>query len=192
MIRIFCSALLLQLAGSSVFSLSAMAESETGKEVNVEAKRVWGKQTHGQAISIMTSNTSFAAQEPIILTITLKNVGTNDVQVMETGLLRDYVIEVVTSDLKDVPLTLYGQKLRDGVRSGGVNIRTATYKPGEGYSIEVELTRLFDFTLGGSYGIMVRGLILDKADLNARIEATSNPLIITVRGYTTEDARYLR
>lgn len=178
MIRILCAVLLLQFVNVSVLSICAMADSESRKEMNVESKRKWGKETQGHAISIIAKNEVVSPGEPIILTISLKNVGTADIRVLETAPLAAYDIEVLGPNGEKVPLTLYGKISLESNREGSRSV--SILKPGAESSVEIHLNRMFDFTIPGKYTVSVQRAIW-KADTSPqKLKAISNKVNLTV------------
>jgi len=177
MIRILGAILFLELVNVSVLPMCAMADSESMKEMDVEAKREWGKELQGYAISITANKAVVAPGESIILTISLKNVGTEDMRILRQHLAH-YDIEVLGPDGVKVPLTLYGERILEGSRESGNS--TTILKPGEESSVGIPLNRMFDFTLAGKYAVSVQRAIWKGAPGIPTLKAISNKLNLTV------------
>lgn len=178
MIRVLCTIFLLQFVNVSVLSICAMADSESRKEMNVEAKREWGKETQGHAISIMAKNAVVSPGDPIILTISLKNVGTEDIRVLETAPLAAYAIEVLGPNGEKVPLTLYGKLSLESHRLGSRSV--SILKPGAESSVEIHLNRMFDFTIPGKYTVSVQRAIWKAETDPQTLKTISNKVNLTV------------
>jgi hypothetical protein len=159
-------------------SICAMADSESNKVMIVESKTQSEKELQGQAISIKTKKAVFVPGEPIILTISLKNVSTNDIEIVGP-ILAGYDIEVLGPTGEKVPLTLYGKMRFENSRLGSRAVNML--KPGTDFSLEVNLSRLFDMTLRGKYIVSAQSVVgRAQGDTRVVLKVTSNKVNLNV------------
>lgn len=157
-----------------------LSDSGTGSKTNNAGKKIWGDAVEDQALSIMTKKAAYAPGERIILNVCLKNIGQHDVKVITTQPSPIYQVSVLLPDGKESPLTLYGNSIfknpwEDGSQS------TRILKPGEETHVELQLSRLFDFSLAGKYVVSVKRAVIRKdGTVRPKLYATSNKLKITV------------
>jgi len=99
----------------------------------------------------------------IPLTGVLKNQGNDKVQVF-TGAGEKLKVKVVNASGKQIPLTLYGQQFYPKgptVGSAGVKVLSPT----ESLKEELDLQRIFDLTIAGTYTLSVsRNVILPSGE----------------------------
>jgi hypothetical protein len=153
--------------------VTANAQSTTN-----EVKREWGQEIQGYSISISTSKNVFAPAEPISMTITLKNIGKESLWLVRGNTFLFYNVNVLLPDKKPAPQTLYGAR-RIGNASGIAGVASYYLKPGEETSTEIPLSRLFDFSLAGTYEISVIRKIKIQKD-NQWLDVPSNQIEVTV------------
>lgn len=131
----------------------------------------------GCSISISTRKPQFASGEPISLMIDLKNVGTVDL-VVERGTFAHYDITVVFGNGDHVPMTLFGKRKLGRNHVAG-SLALLTLKPGEQTSVEIPLSRLFDFSLATSYKVSVTRKV-KMPGTNSSVTIHSNEIEIGV------------
>jgi hypothetical protein len=171
----------------SALPMYAMADSETDTVMRVEAQREWGMATQGRAISITTNAMAQNRERPLSLTMTVKNVGAEDVEFpSSTTPLGIYSVQVFGPKEEQAPLTLYGKSQIALIeRRKELSITSMAYetlKPGEEYSRELPLGRIYDLSMPGKYTVIVE-LKFAKVpnDINSEmIKATSNKVTITI------------
>lgn len=138
-----------------------------------------GNDAHLCSISVSTKQPEYGSGEPISLTINFKNVGNADLTVARGGFAH-YDVIVLFGDEEHVPLTSYGKKTLGRTQGAGAgSLATVTLKPGEQTSMEIPLSRLFDFSLAGNYEVAVSRTV-KMPDTNAWITVTSNQIEISV------------
>jgi hypothetical protein len=154
-------------------------------------KREWGMPIESQSISIKTNKTIYAPEEPINLNVAYKNVGHDDVKYGIRAPLAIYEINVylpsgiyfiegdALKEKKESPLTLYGRKLQDNSNLI-VSQSNKIIKPGEQRTDELELSRIYDFSLDGKYTIIVKKKIRKHDNEKEITTVTSNKLEITI------------
>ncbi len=175
MTRVSCRVRILKFILALVLSLVAVIYSSPASEADMRVNRTWGKPVEAQAVSIGSPKAAYAPGEPIRLKACFKNVGQKDVKVVYTDPLALYQLSVQLPDGKPAPLTLFGIQGETGPRISSES-RFGTLKAGEVTCDEIELTRLFDFTLPGKYTVSAQRVV----SVNSRLKATSNNLEITV------------
>ena len=143
--------------------------------------REWGPVFQGYALSIMADNTTYSNGQPVLLTITLKNAGTNDINVVYVPAenpFRVYDIQVTSQDGKLVPTTAVGEGLIAGTKQAGSFTMTPLKAQGE-TSVTLVLDKYFNLTLPGRYDILVtREVRLGES--NTWIDVLSNEIEIGV------------
>jgi hypothetical protein len=158
---------------AALISVDAFAGSESEKTV----ERTWGTAVEGQALSAMTEKAAYAPGERIILNVSFKNVGREDVKIVQTNPLALYHVSVLLPDGKPAPLTLFGK----GTANCPIFARSVgTLRPGQETSATLPLSRLFDFTLSGKYTVSVQRGVWKDGAFSSTLKATSNKLEITI------------
>jgi hypothetical protein len=165
--------------------LTAFAQEPNPVPAPVQAQGVEGYQ-----LEISVQKESLSPLEPIVLNITLKNIGKEDVRIASITPIADYQIEVrpMRPDLingqqvskENAPLTLEGRRLMQGAMQASG--RTELLRRGESVTVSLEsLNRIFDMTLDGEYKIVVRRKVPQRSDTPKLVEVTSNPIEIKVK-----------
>jgi hypothetical protein len=134
-------------------------------------------EVHGCAISISTGKDSYASGDRINMKIRFKNNGSKSITI-ERGGFAHYSVTVLFDNKGSAPLTLYGQRILGRGQIGG-SLATLDLKPSQETSIELPLSRLFDFSLAGNYEISVVRKVKDP-DTNTWFDVTSNKIEISV------------
>ena len=132
--------------------LTALCLKSASAEAQSNASNA-GLDAHGCSISISTTKPQYASGEPVSLIIDLKNVGTTNL-VVERGTFAHYDITVLFGNGDHVPMTLFGKRELERKHLAG-SLALLTLKPGEQTSLEIPLSRLFDFSLTSSYKVSV-------------------------------------
>jgi hypothetical protein len=112
------------------------------------------------------------------MTIKLKNVGTNDLWLVRGNTFLFYTVNVLLPDKKPAPQTLYGA-WRIEHATGMASVATYYLKPNEETSTEIQLSRLFDFSLTGTYEVSVVRKIKIQKD-NQWLDVPSNQIKIII------------
>jgi hypothetical protein len=154
------------------------AGTEPAAESAGEGKREWGKETEGQAISIMTKKATFASGELVVLTISLRNVGSQDTKIITQAPLGSYDIEVLGRNGEKVPLTLRGKVESETVGYGSSSV--TLLKKGQECTVEVPLNRLFDMSLPGKYTVSVTREVWKPGVKAPAPKAISNKIQLTM------------
>ena len=179
--RVLLGVCVVQFLAGSVLSTYALASTASNKEVQVAAQREWGEAVQGRALSISTQKARYAPEEPISLSILLKNAGTNEIQMESISPFAAYYIEVVGPDGKNTPPTVYGKKLFAYlVGSWGSQGPSRKLKPGAELPVEMRIARLFDFSLPGKYTISVQKAIAGRITYTNTLNAVSNKITLTI------------
>ncbi len=137
-----------------------------------------GTPAEGQAISVACDKTTYAPEEPIVLTVCTKNVGNEDVRTWSSHPLAVYRIKVLFAGKELVPWTRCGKKQLDVC--GECSRSTGSLKPGEEACVQLNLSRLLDFSLSGKYTISAQRGVWSKSDEGKALTVTSNTLEILV------------
>jgi hypothetical protein len=112
----------------------------------------WGKPVGGAALSISTAKTTYSAGERIVLDIELKNVSHRDVWTWSRSVWNAYSVSVLLPDGKESPQTLFARK-HVGVWLGSRFHNTI--HPGQSVFLRLHVSRLYDFSLEGTYTLSV-------------------------------------
>ena len=181
MTRVLRAACIYLVVGILALPFLAWFDTSAGAETNKPVEKTWGDAVEDQAVSITTEKAVYAPGERIVLNACLKNIGQHDVKAITMQPSPIYQVSVLLPDGKELPLTLYGNSIfknpwKIGSRS------TRILKPGEETHVEeLQLSRLFDFSLAGKYVISVkRAVIRRDGTVRPKLYATSNKLEITV------------
>jgi hypothetical protein len=178
MIRVICMICIIQCVNVIALPIPIWGEIQSNPEKDKEIRRVWGKPVGGQAISITTEKVVYAPEEAIILEINFKNIGHEDVRVIEESPLEMYKLIVLLPNGKEAPFTLYGKNANENWRDGSKAI--FVLKPGMQRRVTFMLSRLFDFSLAGKYSVSVKRDVFKYEKVESISEAISNKLEITV------------
>jgi hypothetical protein len=146
--------------------------------VHKDDGRSWGGPVYGQAISISTEKPAYPPSERIVLNICLKNTGAVPVRFPTGDPLLEYRIKVLLPNGKEAPTTLRGRQ-RFSIGTGGSG--SSVLRPGRSREMRIDLTRLFDFSLPGTYTISVERTLLGPVSVEAppRV-AKSNQIKVVV------------
>ena len=169
---------------SCVGCRNGLCQPSGGNEQGRE--KTWGTAVKGQALSISTEKAAYAPGKPIVLSVCFKNFGREDVEVVKTAPLGIYRVDVLLPDGKKSPLTLFGTQREDSEGEGSKTI--GALKPGEEARVELELSRLFDFTVAGKYTVSVERAVWNDGGFSSTVKAVSNKLEITVEEPPQNDA----
>lgn len=149
----------------------------------------WGPPVDGQALSISTTQESYAPGQPIALRASLKNTGKDDVHYSKKYTLDENRISVRLPNGKPAPLTLYGTERFSWFHSSGTSYRIL--KPNQMACDHIELSRLFDFSLEGTYTVSVEREVfaVENGDIRHYDKVSSNRLQISVDGSNPPNAK---
>jgi hypothetical protein len=143
-------------------------------------QKQWGNEINGISISIQTSKEKYFICENIILNIDLKKTLNIDKEIWynRRDSLFSMDIEIVGSELSEVPLTMYGIRQKEfaymlpsltSFQFNKKNIISTT--------IGEPINKIFDMTLGGKYFIKVKR----QFDISSNLDKTiSNVYEITI------------
>jgi len=173
--RMICTVPLISVL---LFPILAMAQVDVRPGDDEAAKRTWGKVVQGQAVSIVVKKSVYAPEEQIGLSICFKNLGHEDVQVVQANTLRVYQVDVILPDGNDAPITLYGKSAFE--RDEQSQRTVITLKPNEQQCVELELNRLYDLSLAGRYKVVVHREVWKSERRSENVKVTSNTLEIAI------------
>ena len=148
-----------------------------------ESDKHAGTIVEGQSLSISTQKAAYAPGERIVLKACFQNVGNKDMKATEAFFPTIYHLDVLLPNGKPAPMTLFGKQAIE-LAGFGADTEMVTLKPGEETCDEIELSRLFDFTLAGKYTVSAQRVV----PVNSRLKVTSNKLEITVDESLPHDA----
>jgi hypothetical protein len=177
MARTSCVPLILEVFGALVLPFATMSCIVRGADLDERVRETWGAAVDGQALSVATTKTTYTPGEPIVLSARFKNIGPNDVKVVQAYAPKIYHLEVLYPDGKSAPLTLFGKGTSESPFAGR---SVATLKPGEETRAELELSRLFDFTVAGTYTVSAERSVWKDGVFSSKVKARSNELKIAV------------
>jgi hypothetical protein len=162
--------------------------SESVKEKKKE--REWGKTVEGQAISIRSDKAAYAPEERIKLSITYKNLGQTPVKASRFwDNFNNFEIKVILADGKKAILTAYGKHCDENRRVGGGSASVFTLEPGKEFTIELPISRCFDFSLEEKYTIVVQREIASSKNPKKLETVASNKLEITIDEKLSKDEK---
>jgi hypothetical protein len=166
----------------SIFLIALMAVclGGSGDTKSKSTDSDWGVTVDGLRVKLTSDKSSYAPMEAILYRVELQNVGQNEAIIsnFEEG-LDEYSVELIFSNGKSVPLTLWGKREIEGPNEGGGP--GATLKKGETKVVEGKnLTRAFDMSLDGRYTIVFHRRVLSPIDTSKLIVLTSNSVTILV------------
>jgi hypothetical protein len=113
----------------------------------------WGPVVGGWRLSISLDRTEFRPVDPIILTIVFENASTSPQEYGAQAKFFDYFLSCRDEQGKEVPLTLYGERMK-GNRGHGRYVG-GELNHGERLVNELSITRFLDLTLDGTYTLTV-------------------------------------
>jgi hypothetical protein len=169
--------------------------------------REWGQLVFGQALSIGSDKEVYDAGERVVVDFRHKNFSGAGVPIHHDGPSDDEFTVVLakspyTRFIDDrsvpfvppgglIPFTLYG-RLRlgpNGIPSGG----GGTFRAGKERSFPIDLTRVFDMSMDGTYRITASRYVW-KSRSEKPAKATSNTIEVTVREtpYIGSDVKKIR
>jgi hypothetical protein len=144
------------------------------------AKEAWVGEAFGCRLSVTAAREDFSLNEPILVRVELRNVS-NETQSVSTD--PTYAWLVLTTDQlgQEVPPTRYARSLQGEVaghpRSGSV--RGGPMWPGQSLEQTIDLSRLCDFTMEGTYSVTI-GQMIGRGNQFAVLQA--EPLTIRIDG----------
>ena len=115
-------------------------------------EREWGEEVRGLRLSIQLKEYDKKEYGPVTLSIVVKNVSENVVNYIAPSLFFDYGLTVKDSKGDEVPLTRYGER----IRNSGEDFKRAlvNLKPEEQKEYTLVVSRYYDLTLPGTYTIV--------------------------------------
>ncbi len=111
-----------------------------------------GNPTEGFQLSLSMDKSVFTPREAILVTVSLKNITTGTRSLATTNPESDFNLSVEDKQGKKLPFTLYGKGMNDGATFGRYSVEL---KGGEQVQYLLQIDRLYDLTLDGSYSIEV-------------------------------------
>lgn len=142
-----------------------------------------GKPVHGLAVAIKVGKTVFSPGEPILMNISLMNMGTNDISVRLDHPLQLYHMDVWGPDGAISPFTLYGRRERERIERiahFGGSVFGIALPQGKEESDQIHLNRVFDLTLPGTYTVSVQRVVWVGPSLTNDEKAVSNQLKFSI------------
>jgi len=119
----------------------------------------------------------FTPGEQILLKVTLSNNSQEEIYIVETGTLKDYLLEVRDRAGKKVPVSKKGKKILDSPFAKRV---VSKIEPGQAVQDEINVGDLFDLSAGFSYVITVKRTVLMQ-DKKKSAEMESNPVMVIIQ-----------
>jgi hypothetical protein len=140
-----------------------------------------GKAADGWQLSALPERQKVPAGEPVVVTLTLKNVGKGSLVYGEASPQDDYARMVTVTDeigAATVPKTRYGKSFQGAPVKRFV---TRTLRPGQEVTAKLYVSRVFDMTVGGTYRITVQHPFAFKpGEALAYAEVVSNTVEVTI------------
>jgi hypothetical protein len=139
----------------------------------------WGEEVEGFRLSIAVDEDEFTPDQPIFLRVTLKNVGSDKIQVEKVGSIRSYKMAVLLPRTeKQAPLTLRGKRLLESPLAKATSFGLAA---DEEATDTIHLNRVFDMTLSGTYKVTVKRMVPKRDGSDEYTYVTSNAIEITIK-----------
>jgi hypothetical protein len=161
----------------SLLMLGFIILSASGQSIMDDTKREWGKTINGMKLSIMTTNKEvFSIGEPIIIDISLKNVGTNEIPLAMPPLGLDLNLNVMLPNKAAAPLTAYGKTI---IGNAGMTVETIMLKPGTSIPSYVapSLDKMFQLNQTGTFTVSAEWTVKSHGH---SVEVVSNEIKITI------------
>jgi hypothetical protein len=160
------------------------ADQETPADEN-EKNVQWGEQVEGYRLSLSTDKAQFAPGERVDLHVVLRNVGPDDARVATGRLMVFHTFTVLLPSGQEAPLTLYGQRqVQSRLNPGGRGV--VVLEPGEELTTDLDLNRLFDMTLTGTYKVTAKRAVWSRGEPRETVHVVSNTLEITIKARPLE------
>ena len=140
-------------------------------------EREWGEEVQGLRMSIQLQDHDEKNCGPVTLSIIVKNVGKGVAMYTESSVYRDFDLTIKDTEGKEVPLTKYGEHIRDPRLR--FNLRLVKLQPGEQEEHSLIANRAYDMTLPGKYTITAT-LKIHDAENNKWVPVTSNTITVEV------------
>ena len=145
-----------------------------------------GEVVEGAQITRTTSKDRFAPLDLVLITIILKNLRENvDLVFVAQSSWVDYTFNLVFSNQKPVPRTLFGQRILE-LSSEITRIVEERLKPGQAVILTIPLNRLFDMTLADTYELSVSRSI-EREDDSGFVDIISNRILIEISAAVGEN-----
>ncbi len=129
------------------------------------------------SLAIKPGKKTFPRGESVFLDIVVTNNNPRIVKLWESFPARDFEIEVKDSKGLLVPLTKYGQTVKQMARAYRNVI--ISLKKGETYAPRIEISKLFELSNPGNYSVKTKRTIFDQTGKTASI-LTSNTAVFSV------------
>lgn len=113
----------------------------------------WGKPVNGWCLSASLDKMTFKSEEPIYVTVVFENVSEQTQGYGAQGKNFDYELVCLDKAGKEIPLTLFGQRMKEN-RGEGRYIMTELL-PKQNIVNEISLTLHLDLSLPGKYTLTV-------------------------------------
>lgn len=136
----------------------------------------WGATVGGWALSASLDKASFQAEEPVLVSLVLKNVSDGPLSYGTQNSDFDYVLECKNAQQEVVPLTLFGQRMQEN-RGRGRYVSKALLPQGQVVH-EISATRHLDLSLPGKYTLIVTREISPGENDGQRL--VSNPCVFEI------------
>lgn len=114
----------------------------------------WGSVAEGFQLSIQLERELVRLPEPVIVSVTLKNISKETLSVLGSSSRQDYEIIVKDNQGVSIPLTKYGKILRDSAEE--FQLVTLKVKSQEEIQVKLVINRICDITTSGTYFITVK------------------------------------
>lgn len=134
--------------------------------------------TEGFQLTAHTTQEAFQPTEPIVLQATLKNVSDKVRTYVRSQPEEDFALTVSDDWGEGVPLTKYGQSLKERFRTH-FSIGSAPLASGEEEHVTLLVNRIYDMSKSGGYSIVVKHHV-PKLDRMATVEVVSNTVHVRV------------
>lgn len=138
------------------------------------------KSQTGVILTIEFAKASYLILEPIELGVTITNESTDNIILNLTDEVSPAKIKIVNLETKkEVPLTLYGQKLQNFYLEGRIYRNIASIiEPSKCYKYNISLNRIFDLSLSSDYGLECE---ITYADINKKyLSVKTEPLKFSI------------
>lgn len=168
------------LTAAALMALPPTCLSDAAKDPDrpIDVNREWGKVMYGFQMSLWCQMSVYDQQEPIVLSIALKNVSEKILFTVMSSTVSDFELVVAYPDGKPVPLTKRGEELLHGGKTFLFDL--ASLKPGDQRRFSLKVTELYDMSSPGKYTVSAKRWVYDESARPAG-KVTSNTLKIEVK-----------
>lgn len=158
------------------FGLSVMAQEGNPKNRGEETH--WGESREGFSMTIILAKKEVDAGMPVFVTVSVKNVSTEDLRLVETNPKADFTFVIKDHEGKQVNELEYQKKLHEYQEI--LRRKVAMVSAGQQVDYRFNLSRRFDMSLEGTYTVQAHRQVL-KLKGQGTVLLSSNVETVIIR-----------